>query len=384
MSERLGRREFFWDCARAAGTMGIVSEMGARRAAAEDVSPGPVSGEASLNPVEARHYKKLDERRVQCGICPRKCTVADLERGTCGVRENRGGTYYFLVHSRACSVHTDPVEKKPFFHFLPGTQAFSLATAGCNIECKFCQNWQIAQFRPEQVQSIYLPPDAVQRAARQQGAATVAYTYSEPVVFFEYMYDTAAAARQNGLRNVMISNGYINEDPLRELLGVLDAVKIDFKSFRESFYKETCSGELKPVLDTLVSLKKSGKWFELVVLVVPTLNDSEAEFRDMSRWIVANLGKDVPVHFTRFHPDYRLRNLPSTPTTTLERAREIARSEGMHFAYVGNVPGHPFETTYCFSCTRPLIRRVGFMILENALANGRCPSCKTVIPGVWA
>lgn len=383
MSSESSRREFLKDCLWSGCALGALSAVMCEEIAAQDVSSGLVTGDASLNAVEARHWKKLDESRVQCEICPRKCTVADLERGTCGVRENRGGTYFMLVHSRACAMHTDPIEKKPLFHFMPGTSAFSIATAGCNIECKFCQNWQIAQFRPEQVASVYLPPAEVARIAHQQQAASIAYTYSEPVVFYEYVFDCAAAGKKQGVRSVMVSNGFINEKPLLELLPLLDAVKIDFKSFREQFYKETCRGELKPVLDTLVTLKKSGKWFELVVLIVPGLNDSEAEIKDMSRWIMSNLGGDVPIHFTRFHPDYRLRNLPSTPVGTLEKARELARAEGIRFPYVGNVPGHPFESTYCPTCSKPLIRRVGYKILENAIISGRCAACKAAVPGVW-
>jgi pyruvate formate lyase activating enzyme len=331
----------------------------------------------------ARYFEKLDQLRVKCTLCPRECKVADLERGYCGVRENRGGEYFTLVHSRACSVAVDPIEKKPFFHYLPGTLALSLATAGCNIECRFCQNWNISQFRPEQVRSIYLPPEKIAEAAKSQGCPTVSYTYTEPVVFYEYVYDAAKYAQERGIGNVIVSNGYIQLKPLEEWCKVLTGVKVDLKAFTEKFYKETCSGELKSVLNALVKLKERGMWLELVVLVIPTLNDGEPEFREMTQWVVKNLGPDVPMHFTRFHPMYKIKNLPPTPVETLEMAQKIARANGVHFAYVGNVPGHEGEHTYCFKCNEILIRRTGFFVHENKVKDGKCPKCGTAIAGVW-
>lgn len=332
---------------------------------------------------EAMHYKQLPDARVECELCPRACKVADLERGYCGVRENRGGKYYTLVHSRVCALNVDPIEKKPLFHYMPGTRAYSIATAGCNIECKFCQNWQISQFRPEQVENIKLTPEEVIRFAKEKKCETIAYTYSEPVIFYEYMYDTARAGKQEGVRSVMISNGYIKKKPLIKLCKELDAVKIDFKAFTEKFYKETCSGELKPVLDTLLTLKEIGIWFELVVLIVPTLNDGVEELRDMCSWINDNLGPDVPIHFSRFHPTYKIKNLPPTPVKTLEKARNIAIESGLNFAYIGNVPGHPGESTYCHNCKEVIIKRVGYTILRYSLNSNECGNCKHPIPGVW-
>jgi pyruvate formate lyase activating enzyme len=332
---------------------------------------------------EVMFYKRLDDLRIECGICPKECKIADRERGYCGNKENRKGNYYTLVYSQACAVHNDPIEKKPLFHYLPGTNAFSIAAAGCNFECKFCQNWQIAQFRPEQVDSYTLTPEQVVKLAKDQGSPTIAYTYSEPVVFYEYMYDTAKLGRYQGIGSVMISNGYIKEEPLVELCKYLTAVKIDLKAFTEKFYKETCSGELKPVLETLERLKKIGIWYEIVVLIVPTLNDSEKELREMSRWIRARLGSDVPVHFTRFHPMYKIKNLPPTPVSTLERARKIALEEGIHYVYIGNVPGHEGEHTYCPNCHKAVIKRMGFLIIENRLKAGKCSFCNYSIPGVW-
>jgi len=265
--------------------------------------------------VEARYYDKLPHRKIKCRLCPRECEIDDLERGFCGVRENRGGTYYTLVHSRPCSWHVDPIEKKPLFHFLPGTNAFSIATVGCNIECKFCQNWQTSQIRPEQSLDYIMPPEVVAEAAKKSGSRTIAYTYTEPVIFYEYMDDCAVAGRKRGIKSVMISNGYIMPEPMRALCKQLDAVKIDLKAFTEKFYKMQM-GRLKPVLDTLELLRDVGIWYEIVYLVIPTLNDDPGELKAMCRWIHDQLGPDVPVHFSRFYPQYKLRNLPPTPIRT--------------------------------------------------------------------
>ena len=333
---------------------------------------------------EARHYKKLDEQRVECELCPRKCQVADRERGYCGVRENRGGEYFTLVHSRVVALHIDPIEKKPLSHFRPGTNALSLATAGCNIECKFCQNWNISQFRPEQVKATTISPKQMIDLAKDRRVPIIAYTYSEPVVFYEYMADIAAEGNARGVESVMISNGYILPEPMRELLPLLAAVKIDLKAFTEKFYDEACTGgKLQPVLDVLKLLAAAGKWFEIVVLLIPTLNDDPGEIREMARWIKAELGPDVPLHFSRFHPTYKIKNLPPTPVSTLERSHAIAREEGLNFVYCGNVPGHPAESTYCPGCEKVLIKRYGYTILENNLSNGKCPACGRAIPGVW-
>ena len=333
---------------------------------------------------EAMFWEKLPENQVKCGLCPRECQVSDVERGYCGVRENQGGQYQTLVYGALCSANVDPIEKKPLFHYLPGTTAFSIATAGCNIECQFCQNWQISQFRPEQVPSTPVTPERLVAACKARSSPTIAYTYSEPVIFYEYMHDTAALARRHGVGSVMISNGYIQEKPLRQLCQHLTAVKIDFKAFTEKFYRETCAGELKPVLDTLKLLKQIGIWFEMVILVIPTLNDSPDEIRRMSEWVVEHLGPDVPMHFTRFHPTYRITNLPATPVSTLEQSRQIALEAGVHYVYAGNVQMHPGENTYCHGCKAELIRRVGFRIAYNRIKDGHCPKCGTAIPGVWS
>jgi len=270
--------------------------------------------------------KAGQDKKVVCKLCPQECVVADQERGTCGVRENRGGKYYTLVHSQICAAHIDPIEKKPMFHYLPGTDAFSIATPGCNMECKYCQNWQISQFRPEQVPCQTVPPEKIVAIARQNRTPTIAYTYSEPVIFYEYMVDIAVEAKRAGIGNVMITSGYISKDPLKKLIPKLSAIKVDFKGYS---------------------------------------------------------GTDVPVHLTRFHPTYKLKNLPSTPVATLERLRKEALNAGLKFVYIGNVWGHPSESTYCPSCNTLLIRRVGFNVVENNIQNRRCSKCGTVIPGVF-
>ena len=347
------------------------------------VIPQPAMAQEKPSLKEVSYYKKLPDLKIQCQVCPKQCEIADLERGYCGNKENRKGTYYSLVYAQACAAHIDPIEKKPLFHYLPSTQAFSIAAVGCNFECKFCQNWRIAQYRPEQVESFSLPPHEVVSLAKRKGCPTIAFTYTEPVVYYEYMYDTAQHARNRGIGSVMISNGFIREEPLVNLCKQLNGVKIDLKSFSENFYKEYCSGELKPVLDTLKTLQKIGMWYEIVVLLIPTLNDRDNEIRSMCEWIKSELGVDVPIHFSRFHPMYKIQNLPSTPVKTLETARTIALDVGLHYAYLGNVPGHEGESTYCPGCGKVLIRRVGFHIVTNVLKGGACPSCNRLIPGVW-
>ena len=332
---------------------------------------------------EASYYEKLDHKKIRCLLCPRECVVDDRERGYCGVRENRGGTYYTLVYARPCTYHIDPIEKKPLFHFYPGSIAFSIATAGCNLNCKFCQNWQISQVTPEQVQSIYLPPKETARAAAQNNCVSIAYTYSEPTIFYEYMFDTVDAGHKENVKSVVITAGYIKQEPLEKLCNNVDAIKVDLKAFSDKYYQDVVKGELKPVLDSLVTMKKLNVWTEIVYLVVPTMNDGDQELKDLAKWIKTNLGRDVPVHFTRFHPQYILKNLPPTPLDTLEKAKAIADAEGLNFVYIGNVPGHDAENTHCPKCKEIVIRRIGFNILENHIKNGKCGYCNNQIPGMF-
>jgi pyruvate formate lyase activating enzyme len=331
---------------------------------------------------EAKYYEKQPDKKVTCKLCPHECRVADLERGTCGVRENNNGTYYTLVYGNPCSAAVDPIEKKPLFHYYPTTLAFSIATAGCNFSCKFCQNWEISQKRPEQVDSIKLFPSSVIDYARMKECKTVAHTYTEPVVFFEYVLDCAIEGKKRGVPNIIVSNGYIQEKPMRELCKYLGAVKIDLKAFTEKFYKDICAGELKPVLKTLQVLKEEKTWFEIVVLIIPTLNDGKQEIDAMTRWIVKELGPDVPLHFSRYYPTFMLKNIPPTPPETLQTARKIAMNNGIKFAYVGNVISDS-ENTYCPSCGKILIERMAYTVDIKGMNKNRCKYCNTVIPGVF-
>ena len=320
---------------------------------------------------------------VQCGLCPLRCIVADGERGNCRVRENRGGRLYSMVYGNPCAVHIDPIEKKPFYHFLPTAAAFSLATAGCNLRCLYCQNWSISQVPPEQTQNAVLSPEDIVREAQEREVPVIAYTYSEPVIFYEYMLATAQLAREVGLRNVVISAGFINAEPLRELCQAVDAIKIDLKGYDERFYHEVCEAELGPVLEAIRTIYEAGIHLEIVNLVVPTLNDGLEQLRTLARWIARDLSPDVPLHFSRFHPQYKLQNLPPTPVETLERARETALGEGVRFVYVGNVPGHSANHTYCPICSEVIIARQGFTVLEYHLEGGACTYCGEPIPGIW-
>ena len=346
--------------------------------------PASPFGAAGLPPFahEALYYTTAGAK-VRCDLCPRLCAIAEGERGECGVRENRAGVLYSVVYGRAVAVHTDPIEKKPFYHFLPGSQAFSLATAGCNLHCLYCQNWEISQRRPEELESIDLPPDQAVASARQYGCPVVAYTYTEPTVYYEYMLDTARLARAQNVRSVVISAGYINPEPLRELCQTVDAIKIDFKGFNEAFYQRVCSATLRPVLETMKTIHRAGVHLEIVTLVVPTLNDEVEGLRELCRWIVGELGPDVPAHFSRFYPLYKLTDLPMTPVETLEQAHDIALQEGIHYAYIGNVPGHAGDNTYCHQCGKTIILRQGYTVAENHIVKGKCEFCGQAIPGVW-
>jgi pyruvate formate lyase activating enzyme len=320
---------------------------------------------------------------VRCQLCPKTCIISEGERGNCRVRENRGGKLYTMVYGNVCALNVDPIEKKPLYHFLPASRAFSIATAGCNLHCLYCQNWSISQYPPEETDNVDLLPEAVVSYAARYGSRSIAYTYSEPTVFFEYMLDTARQARQEGLRNVVISAGYINPEPLQLLCEAVDAIKIDLKGYNEAFYEEVCDATLQPVLESIKTIHESGTHLEIVNLVVPTLNDDEEELRALSRWVVQELGPDVPLHFSRFHPLYKLTNLPSTPVESLERARNAAMEAGVKYAYIGNVPGHAGNHTYCSRCGEIVIGRVGYAIREFHIVDGACEFCGEPIAGVW-
>ncbi|MEW6376962.1 MAG: AmmeMemoRadiSam system radical SAM enzyme [Thermodesulfobacteriota bacterium] len=326
----------------------------------------------------------MDGGEIQCELCPHRCRVAKGKRGICRVRENRDGKYYSLVYGNPCAVHLDPIEKKPFFHVLPGTTSFSLATAGCNFQCKFCQNWEISQAFPEDVYSLEFPPEMVVRKAKEMRAHSVAYTYVEPTIFSEYMFDTGQLVKKAGLLNVCHSNGFINSSPLRDLCKMLDAANIDLKGFSDTFYHELCSGELNPVLKTLKTLKQEKVHLEITNLVIPTKNDEISLIKEMCLWVKRELGADTPIYFSRFYPLYKLRTLPPTPVSTLEKARATALSTGLEYVYIGNIPGHEGENTFCPRCKKMVIQRTGFMVGEMHLKDGKCGYCGKPIPGIWS
>lgn len=384
----ISRREFLIQSLRLAGaTTGLLAVPGAVSWLLAHSPPPRTFRNAAqaANPLlhPARWWKTACAG-VQCTLCPFQCFLPEGNRGICNVRQNVGGQLVSLVYAQPVAVHIDPIEKKPVYHLYPGSRAFSLSTVGCNLRCAFCQNWEISQAMPEQARGkLFSPADVVQQALAT-GCRSMAYTYAEPTVFYEYVYDTALLANRQGLRNVMVSGGYINPAPLRELIPLFDIIKIDLKGFNERFYRRIVKGELRFVLRTLVELKRGGVLTEVVNLVVPTLNDDMGEIRQMCRWIVRELGPDTPLFFSRFTPQYRLQNLPPTPVETLERAYAIAREEGLHYVYLGNVHGHPAEHTYCPTCGRVLIRRHGYAVLEYNLGpGGVCPYDGTRIPGIW-
>ena len=333
---------------------------------------------------EAFLYEKLEEGRVRCNLCAHRCAIAEGHRGICGVRENRGGVLYSLVYGRPISMAVDPVEKKPLFHFYPGSTAFSIATVGCNFRCRFCQNADISQW-PRERKTIVgdtVPAERVVAEARRYRSRSIAYTYTEPTVFAEYTYDIAVLAHQEGIANVYVTNGYMTAEVLDLFHPYLDAANVDLKSFRDAFYKEQCGARLQPVLDSLKKMVQQGVWVEVTTLIIPGLNDGDDELREIATFIAQELGPQYPWHISRFIPHYQMLDRPPTPVATLHRAREIGYQAGLRYVYEGNVPGAGGEDTLCPGCHRPVIRRFGFQVLEQALQDGRCRFCGTAIDGV--
>ncbi len=331
---------------------------------------------------EASHYIQTP-RGVKCLICPNECTLKEGELSTCNNRVNEGGKLYTIAYGNPCAVHIDPIEKKPLYHFLPASSSFSIATAGCNLACLNCQNWTISQTSPRKTRNHDLMPRALIERAAKDNCESIAYTYSEPITFYEYTYDSSKIARERGIKNVMVTAGYINEKPLRELTKYIDAANVDLKSFSDNIYLKLNGGTLQPVLNTLKVLKEEGVWVEITNLVVPGWTDDFDMIKKMCEWLYSNSLCNYPLHFSRFHPQYKLTQLPSTPVATLEKAREIALNAGIKFVYIGNVPGTKAENTYCPKCKKVLIERRGYTILANNITGSKCRYCGESIPGVW-
>ena len=331
---------------------------------------------------EALYYKKLGKSLVKCELCPRMCIIKPDNPGLCGVRKNIKGRLYSLVYARPCAVHIDPIEKKPLYHFMPGARAFSIATIGCNFFCGFCQNWQISKAEAGNMEGVYeeVEPKKVIELCKQNKCSIMSYTYTEPTIFYEYMMDIAKLARKNNIKNTIVSNGYVNEEPLRELCKVLDGANIDLKAFTNDFYQKVCKGTLEPVLKSLKILKEEGVWVEVTNLVVPGLNDDFKKVEEMCKWIGENLGRDVPIHFSRFHPDYKMTDKEPTKLETLEKAKEIAE-EYLDYVYLGNIGGE--SNTFCPKCKAVIIERGIFSPTEKKVKEGKCPECGEKIAGVW-
>jgi pyruvate formate lyase activating enzyme len=322
-------------------------------------------------------------RGVKCLICPNECSIKEGLTGDCRNRMNKNGKLFSIAYGNPCAVHDDPIEKKPLFNFLPGSRSFSIATAGCNLACLYCQNWDISQTSPLDTRNYDLMPQQVVEEALKNKCASIAYTYSEPITFYEYTYDTSKIARSKGLKNVLVSAGYINEAPLRELARTIDAANIDLKSFSEDIYLKLNSGSLAPILNTLKVLKEMNVWLEITNLVVPTWTDDLKMIEQMCKWLVANGFSNNPLHFSRFHPEYKLTQLPATPIDTLVKSREIALKAGLKYVYIGNAPGLQAENTICPKCKKTVVERKGFTIVSNHIVSSRCQFCNEPIAGVW-
>jgi len=370
----LTRRDFLRVAAKGALCLSFLPLL-PRRSSAQDLG--------WTSPIRSPYYIPLEGEAVQCTLCPRGCVLEHGERGHCEVRENRHGELWTLAYANPCALHIDPIEKKPFFHVLPGADCLSYATAGCNFDCLFCQNWQISQTSPDKTRNLRVSPEKMVSLAKGYRCPAIAATYTEPTVFFEYNLEVARIAKGQGVLFTFHSNGFINPEPIQALLPYLGAACVDLKAFSSSFYRRMSNGELEPVLETLKAIHGRGVHLEVVNLVIPKENDDPGMIRDMCSWIKEELAPWVPLHFSRFFPMYKLRSLPPTPVRTLERAREIALEVGLQYVYLGNVPGHPAENTHCPRCGELLIQRRGFFVLENRLRGGSCPRCGKRIEGVW-
>ena len=331
---------------------------------------------------ECMFYKKLDENNVQCNLCPRQCIIAEGKRGNCKTRENQKGKLYSLVYAKPCAIAIDPIEKKPLYHFMPGSSVYSIGTAGCNLHCQFCQNWTTSQARPEDITSMTLTPKQVIAEAENHGCHAIAYTYNEPIIFYEYVLDCAKLAKKKGIKNIIVCNGFINQEPLKEWCKYIDAANIDLKAFTDKFYKQMTGAWIKPVLESIKTLKKQGIWLEITNLLIPALNDRPAEIKKMCKWIKENIGTTTPLHFTAFYPCYKVLDIPPTPKNILLKAKSIADKEGLKYVYVGYVPAEKESNTHCPKCGKLLIERGWFNIIQNNIRKGKC-SCGYKTEGIW-
>lgn len=332
---------------------------------------------------EAMFYVQESGTQVRCNLCRFKCLIKDGERGICAVRENRGGTLYSLVYGKLCAEHVDPIEKKPLFHVMPGSKSYSIATVGCNFRCRHCQNYSISQVeRHAPIRGAEQTPQEVVQRAIDSNCRSISYTYTEPTMFYEFAYDIARLAHEAGLKNVFVTNGYISREALATIAPYVDAANIDLKGYSEAFYRDVVHARLSEVLDSIIEYRKQGIWLELTTLIIPGLNDSEAELQGIAEFIVSNLGIDTPWHVSQFYPTYKLTDRPRTPVTNLRRAREIGLAAGLRYVYEGNVPGDGGENTCCPSCATVLIKRYGYRIESDRISNGACPDCGAAIAGI--
>ncbi len=333
---------------------------------------------------EALLYEKLPDNKVRCLLCNHKCTISAASTGICGVRKNNNGTLITLVYDKIIARHLDPIEKKPLFHFLPGSRSYSIATAGCNLKCSFCQNSDISQMPVDhgRIFGEKFSPETLVNEAESGNAATIAYTYTEPTIYYELAKDTARIAASRGIKNIFVSNGYMSQECLDDISDYLHGANIDLKAFNNDFYKKQCGARLEPVLNTIKKMVEMGIWIEITTLLIPGLNDSDEELTKLAEFIVEQ-SADIPWHISRFHPTYRMQNVPSTPPDKIHRARQIGNSTGLRYVYTGNIPGDEGEKTHCHNCGDLLIDRYGFRIMSDRIKNGCCPECKAIIPGVW-
>ncbi|MFC1713078.1 AmmeMemoRadiSam system radical SAM enzyme [Candidatus Poribacteria bacterium] len=378
MKSRITRRDFIKDVAKKGTALAVACE------ASKHFALGEMEQSSADGLKEAMFYEQLDGVMIKCNLEPRECIVNNWERGYCGARENRDGKYYSMVHARPCTVYVEPIEGEHFYHVHPGEQFFGIGTAGCNLGCKFCETWHISQVRPEETKVQNLSSGDAVRQAAEKGCRLLAFTYNDPVVCYEYTLETARAAKEAGLTTLCHTAGHIYTEPLKAILKYMDAINVDLKGFTDRYYLDMCGIDMKQVLITLETIRQENVMLEITNLVVPEHNDARQDIANMTAWIKANLGSDVPMHFSRFFPNYQLTDVLATPLATLDMAYDIARSNGLEFVYVGNVPGHERESTYCSNCNTKLIHRNGSEVNILELdETGHCKKCGQTVPGIW-